>query len=349
MQSTLDDHMLRHDIVKALLSQGATERTDAERYADRLVDLSEQEGEHQGLLDPFDRSVALVFALIEESGLDPWAVDLGAFVRIFSERVSASPEGLDLPACGRLIRLAWSVLRAQAEEVLHRSIVEDQEHEFFEEGWDWTEGFDEPTQVFTSRVSSGQADPELSRLFEGRVRRKEGRPVTLGELLAALKDACDDAEALKSKERNRRVREADVARWVRNVGGRMHDEDLEGDLRRTWTTIRTSGPTTTLDELRSTYERTQSDAGATECDQSTEARITTFLGALYLTHQGFTLVDQPLRDGPIHVVDRWPDIETFEEVRQRIEGERRGTAPLEGLIERSQSTGAVIDGAWLHD
>ena len=85
MQSTLDDHMLRHDIVEALLSQGATERTDAERYADRLVDLSEQEGEHQGLLDPFDRSVALVFALIEESGLDPWAVDLGAFVRIFSE------------------------------------------------------------------------------------------------------------------------------------------------------------------------------------------------------------------------------------------------------------------------
>ena len=65
---------------------------DAERYADRLVDLSEQEGEHQGLLDPFDRSVALVFALIEESGLDPWAVDLGAFVRIFSERVSASPK-----------------------------------------------------------------------------------------------------------------------------------------------------------------------------------------------------------------------------------------------------------------
>ena len=56
--------------------------------------------------------------------------------------------------------------------MLDRSIVEDQEHEFLEEGWDWTEGFDEPTQVFTSRVSSGQADPELSRLFEGR--SKEG-------------------------------------------------------------------------------------------------------------------------------------------------------------------------------
>ena len=43
-------------------------------------------------------------------------------------------------------------------------------------------------------VLEGIADTHLPGFFGERMRRDEGRPSTLGELLSALKDACDEAE-----------------------------------------------------------------------------------------------------------------------------------------------------------
>ena len=56
---------------------------------------------------------------------------------------------------------------------------------------------------FTNTVLQGDADDVLAGLFDERVRREEGRPVTLGELLSALKDAAEDADAIKQREENR--------------------------------------------------------------------------------------------------------------------------------------------------
>ena len=66
---------MRDDIVSRLL--GGDTDLETNRYLDRLVELSRvEEAEHQFLIDPFDRSVALVFQLFQYSDLDPWDVDL---------------------------------------------------------------------------------------------------------------------------------------------------------------------------------------------------------------------------------------------------------------------------------
>ena len=39
------------------------------------------------LSDPFDRSVALVLSLVKEEGMDPWNIDLSAFLKLFTQRV----------------------------------------------------------------------------------------------------------------------------------------------------------------------------------------------------------------------------------------------------------------------
>ena len=94
--SVFDASTMRDDIVSRLLGGDADLETN--RYLDRLVELSEvEEAEHQFLIDPFDRSVALVFQLFQNSDLDPWDVDLTVFLELFTERINNS-ENIDLPS-----------------------------------------------------------------------------------------------------------------------------------------------------------------------------------------------------------------------------------------------------------
>ena len=60
----------------------------------------------------------------------------------------------------------------------------------------------------------------------------------MAELLSAFKDAADDAEALKQREINRMEHERELSEYMENVGGRMHNEDLEGDIERCWTALK---------------------------------------------------------------------------------------------------------------
>ena len=79
----LDTHHLRSDIVNRLL--GGEEEEQVTPFLDRLVEIAEMEnGEHQMLVDPIDRSIALVFQLFETESLDPWDVDLSTFIDLFS-------------------------------------------------------------------------------------------------------------------------------------------------------------------------------------------------------------------------------------------------------------------------
>ena len=58
--AVFDGQAMRDDIVVRLL--GGEADLETSRYLDRLVELATlEEAEHQFLIDPFDRSVALVF------------------------------------------------------------------------------------------------------------------------------------------------------------------------------------------------------------------------------------------------------------------------------------------------
>ena len=319
-QAVLDDWFLRQDILDQLMSQ-EEEISEAERYADRIMRIAQEDSaEHQVLSDPFDRSVALVLSLVKEEGRDPWNIDLSAFLKLFTQRVRKESAGLDLPACGRLIRMSWEVLTQQASTLFDRVIAMDMEdeEEFFDFGWEAE--YDDEEFIFTSSVLEGNADQHLPALFGERMRRDEGRPSTLGELLSALKDACDEAEILKAKEEYRKAHAEELKSMLDNVGSRMHNEDMEGDIRRCWTAMRKV--TKELGETKVPVEDVTNELekilietyGEIPEGYDVESKITSFVAGLFLTHRGYAWISQDGPDDPIMLEDRWPDASTFDEV-----------------------------------
>ena len=323
-QAVLDNWFLRQDIMDQLLSR-EEDAIEAEVYADRVVRIAQNDGaEHQILEDPFDRSVALVLSLVKEEGMDPWNIDLSAFLRIFTTRVRKEAKGLDLPACGRLIRLSWEVLNQQASVLFDRVVALDfDDEEFHDFGWE-TE-YDDEEFMFTASILEGSADTLLPDFFGERVRRDEGRPSTLGELLSALKDACDEAEILKMKEENRKIHAEELKTMLANVGSRMHNEDLEADIKRCWdamrTVIRHTGENQVpvievTEELRKILV---SIFGEVPEGYDLESRIISFVVGLFLTHRGYAVISQDGPDDPIMLEDKWPETETFDEVTKLAE------------------------------
>ena len=238
-QSVLEKWFLRQDIINQLLESGE-ESESALRFAERIMPVVEaEESEYQSLEDPFDRSVALVLSLVKDQNLNPWDVDLSTFLKVFTKRVRLESDKLNLPACGRLIRMSWEVLNQQAMVLFDRVQGMDEEEDWEDEiDFGWESDYDNQDYLFTASILDGEIDEILPSLFDERIRREEGRPVTLGELLSAFKDAAEDAEEIKLREENRIAHQAELGEYLNNVGGRMHNEDLEGDIFRCWTALR---------------------------------------------------------------------------------------------------------------
>jgi|TARA_Y100000814_G_scaffold285065_1_gene252610 chromatin segregation and condensation protein Rec8/ScpA/Scc1 (kleisin family) len=319
-QAVLDDWFLRQDILDQLMNQ-EEEASEAERYADRIMRIAQEDSaEHQVLTDPFDRSVALVLSLVKEEGMDPWNIDLSAFLKLFTQRVRKESSGLDLPACGRLIRMSWEVLTQQASTLFDRVIAMDMEDEdeFFDFGWEAE--YDDEEFIFTSSVLEGSADQHLPAFFGERMRRDEGRPSTLGELLSALKDACDEAEILKAKEEYRKAHAEELKNMLDNVGSRMHNEDMEGDIRRCWSSMRKvtqelgQSKVPVVEVTNQLKEILLETFGEIPEGYDVESKITSFVAGLFLTHRGYAWISQEGPEDPIMLEDRWPNAETFDEV-----------------------------------
>ena len=319
-QAVLDDWFLRQDILDQLMNQ-EEEASEAERYADRIMRIAQEDSaEHQVLTDPFDRSVALVLSLVKEEGMDPWNIDLSAFLKLFTQRVRKESSGLDLPACGRLIRMSWEVLTQQASTLFDRVIAMDMEDEdeFFDFGWEAE--YDDEEFIFTSSVLEGSADQHLPAFFGERMRRDEGRPSTLGELLSALKDACDEAEILKAKEEYRKAHAEELKNMLDNVGSRMHNEDMEGDIRRCWVSMRKvtqelgQSKVPVVKVTNQLKEILFETFGEIPEGYDVESKITSFVAGLFLTHRGYAWISQEGPEDPIMLEDRWPNAETFDEV-----------------------------------
>ena len=324
-QAVLDDWFLRQDILDQLMSQDE-EASEAERYADRIMRIAQEDSaEHQVLSDPFDRSVALVLSLVKEEEMDPWNIDLSAFLKLFTQRVRKESTELDLPACGRLIRMSWEVLTQQASTLFDRVIAMDveEEEDFFDFGWEAE--YDDEEFIFTTTVLDGAADLHLPNLFGERMRRDEGRPSTLGELLSALKEACDEAEVLKAKEEYRKAHAEELKNMLENVGSRMHNEDMEGDIKRCWSAMRkvteSVGKTIVpVSDVTNELEKILLDTfGVIPEGYKTESKITSFVAGLFLTHRGYAWISQEGPEDPIMLEDRWPNAKSFEEASELAE------------------------------
>lgn len=324
-QGMLDRWFLQQEVIDQLLGQGA-DREDAEQFGQRIATIAAtEEAEHQSLHDPFDRSVALVLSLVRDEAFNPWDVDLSAFLAVFSQRVKQG-ENLDLAACGRLIRLSWEVLHHQSA-VLFEKIQPVEEDEWEDDhAFGWESDYDDEAFLFTQSVLDGDADEVLTSLFDERVRRDEGRPVTLAELLSAFKDAADDAEALKQREINRIEHEQELSEYMENVGGRMHNEDLEGDIERCWSALKATcaeaGCATVplMDVIHKLKPLLVSTFGSTLDDPDSEAFVASFIAGLFLTHRRMASISQEGEAvANIMIEDLWPGLDDFEEVLDAVE------------------------------
>ncbi|MBR40381.1 MAG: hypothetical protein CMA89_00605 [Euryarchaeota archaeon] len=312
---------MRDDVVLRLLE--GQPNLETSKFLDRLMELATlEEAEHQFLIDPFDRSVALVFQMFQSSDLDPWDVDLSSFIEMFNERIQGA-ENIDLPSCGRMIRMAWSILRGQAN-----SLIERQERAMdFEEDveWDfdggWEAEFDDADYNFSVGVMTGAADEALPSIFEGRIHGKEGRPVTLGELLLGLKDAGRIAEEQRTRERIAKERREAHDRERARFSGSLHVEDLEGDLKRTWEALKSRTKSSQEVGLREVAEELNrnSPPGLNEQEKKTESQVTAFVSTLFLTNRGYISLDQEGGyNGRIVLGDLWGGSRDYDELTERL-------------------------------
>ena len=190
-----------------------------------------KEGEHVSLKDPFDRSIALAFDLVIQGQLNVWDVDLVKFSEMYLKRARA--ENIDLVTAGRIILMAWTVLKRQSDDLVRK--FEQRQLEVEEQPWDqidpaWQmpgDDFD-----FTQRVLQTRHPIDEKIWHEG------DRPVTLMELVNAFEQARDEAETrLRLNDEREKMRAFLKAEGVARFQGRVHKEDLEEDIKLIWDRI----------------------------------------------------------------------------------------------------------------
>jgi chromatin segregation and condensation protein Rec8/ScpA/Scc1 (kleisin family) len=282
-----------------------------------------EEAEHQFLIEPFDRSVALVFQMFHSSDLDPWDVDLSSFAEMFNERIQGA-DNIDLPSCGRLIRMAWSILRGQASTLIERQeralVFEEDDSWDFESSWEAE--FDDADYNFSIGVLTGAADEVLPSIFEGRIHRDESRPVTLGELLMGLQDAGRLAEEQRLREQIAKERREAHQKARARFSGSLHVEDLEGDLRRTWQALKARAEedlTVGLEEVAEELNQISLDSEIKEDEARAEAQVTALVSSLFLTNRGYIgLKQEKGKNGRIVINDLWGDSGDYDALTEQL-------------------------------
>ena len=210
----LEQHLLFH---KALVE-------DADDYAriDRYMQILEEDADGERMIDPVDESIRSAFSLVLEHDMDPWKIDIREFVRLYGEKVKMNQ--FDMIVAGKLILMAWRVLRLQSDATVASCEAQD---DVFEED-DTDDGFwEEEDPMHIPNVMLREAKY-----------RFPVRPVTVMELMDAFEEAREEIELSAERERVRRELKAKEPRTFEN---KAHEEDDEKDIEAVWERIQKLG------------------------------------------------------------------------------------------------------------
>ena len=265
MRRDIDQEVLQHLLFHKAIAEYEEEISRIDKYIEMLQ--KTQTGEHLGIDDPFDKSIAIAFELVLQKHLNPWAIDLGKFSTMYIER--AKKEKIDLVVAGRLIYMAWKVLNLQSKDAAESA--ERLRYEEEEIGWDelaiddWL--YDDRGFSYTKMIS----DKNFTPLIEP-VRRKAQRRVTLMELIEAFEKAKKEAEERKLIEK---IRQAEKERILneakKRMRGAVHEEAIEAEIERVWKKIkRFNGRAIPITELCNFNDKNE--------------RINTLVALLHLAH-----------------------------------------------------------------
>ncbi len=186
------------------------------------------EGEHVSMRDAFHRDLAIAFELVTQEHLDPWNLDLSKFAELYLKQ--AREHGVDLVTAGRIILMAWTVLKLQSDEIAERAVFAPEPED--EYGWDDMPDFSytDAEWDFTERIQSLPQAP-----IDEKIRHKGDRRVTLMELIGAFEEVHTEASQRKKLEQTKLQARLSLKRKMRGkVGGMMHKEDLEAEIAETW-------------------------------------------------------------------------------------------------------------------
>lgn len=216
--------MNQSDIMQSIVVQGTLLESDTRYYVELLGQ------EHPGVeyKDPVERTVASVFRMCLEGNIDPWNIDLRAFVRIFSEMVDENFR--DFGAAGYLIYQAWKILNEKSRNSLERRLVFDEEVTEEEEN-DYVEEFREPIELTVKEP----------------VKHQETRKVFLVELLDAMRDAYKITGSSHARKQILKVEQFSTT--IEEIVSEMHTEEPEKEIERVYEILLQNGITGFVEEL----------------------------------------------------------------------------------------------------
>jgi hypothetical protein len=158
-------------------------------------------------------------------------------------------------------------------------------------------------------------------MFEGRIHREEGRPVTLGELLMGLQAAGRLSEEQRMREQIAKERREANEKARARFGGSLHVENLEGDLERTWNALRSrtisNNESTDLRDIVNILKENSLKSGIGLEEAESEAQVTALISSLFLTHRGYAEVSQD-SNGNISLKNLHLDDDDFSTLTNRI-------------------------------
>ncbi|MCL2510159.1 MAG: chromosome segregation protein ScpA [Methanomassiliicoccaceae archaeon] len=281
----MDGTMNKEEIEQHLLFHKAL-TDDNETFAriNGYMDILGKAGSGEKLNDPVDESIRAAFSLVLESGIDPWEIDLREFVKLYSRKVAENR--FDMIVAGKLMLMAWRVLRLQSEATYSKS-DEPMEEELFE--FDLAD--EDPAMVV----------PEVA--FRGAYSRDAARPVTMYELLDAFEEARAEMEVQRERER---VKHELDEKLPKKFDNKAHDEDDKQDVEFVWQRIVKlgTGPIQ-IDELYT---------------NEIMENLRTFVAVLHLVRDGrLDVMQGSLPRGEIIIEMKLPGIPTSLESREEIE------------------------------
>jgi segregation and condensation protein A len=270
LDNNVIDHLLFH---KALIDEN-NDMTRMNQYLEMAK--AAASGESAAIEDSFDRSIYLAFDLVINQNMDPWNIDLVGFSSLYLKR--AKKEKIDLITAGKIIYMAWQVLRMQSDNLV---VSMETKEEPLDQGFGWE---DIPTATWLANDDEYSYTNLLMKMpeppFVEPLRRDATRKVTLVELLSAFDEVRKESEQYQMIDDLRREERIALELKARKaMRGSAHEDHLEEDVAMIWKRI-------------CEFPRKSLNFSELCPTDDPEERIMTFLSILFLAYEKKILVHQ---------------------------------------------------------
>lgn len=220
------------------------------------------------------KAIVVAFQLVLDENFNPMDIDLVKFTQLYLKKIK-DENIFDFITAGKLVLMAWEILFKKSERIL--SIYTTKEEDYYEL-WDPYDSV--PESIDYSEITDTIID---SNPFQEPVRRMEKRPVTLSELINALKDAIKDSETrMKENEEKKKIEE----KYRILIKERLHQESIEDDIQEVWSRIC---------EMEDEFYKNQIEDG------TKEDSIKVLISLLFLENSGKIIMEQNEPFGPIKI------------------------------------------------